>query len=155
MQISVKAAIVAGLVAGAVFLALEMMLVMAAGMSPWGPPRMMAAMVMGEGVLPPPATFDFGIMAVAMAVHFAMAVILGFLFAALVGGRGLSFAAALGVGAVFGLAVYVFNFYVMTGVFPWFAMARNWNSIIAHAVFGIILALVYRQMTHHSTARTV
>jgi hypothetical protein len=37
---------------------LQMGLVALAGDSPWGPPRMIAAIVMGEGVLPPPATFD-------------------------------------------------------------------------------------------------
>jgi hypothetical protein len=28
------------------------------GMSMWGPPRMIAAIVRGKGVLPPPETFD-------------------------------------------------------------------------------------------------
>ncbi len=43
-------------------------------------------------------------------------------------------------GVVFGLLVYVFHFYGMTALFPWFAMARNWISILAHAVFGLVLA---------------
>ena len=54
-----KAALWAGIVAGFVFMVLEMLLVqLVGGGSMWGPPRMMAAMVMGRGVLPPPATFD-------------------------------------------------------------------------------------------------
>lgn len=42
------AAVWSGVIAGAVFIALEMMLMsIFAGMSPWAPVRMMAAMVMG------------------------------------------------------------------------------------------------------------
>jgi hypothetical protein len=78
-----KATIWAGIIAGIVFIMLEMAMVMGLeGQSPWGPPRMMAAMVMGEGVLPPPATFHFGIIMVAMIVHMmlsiVLAIILGF-----------------------------------------------------------------------------
>jgi hypothetical protein len=32
-------------------------------------------------------------------------------------------------GAIFGLAVYLINFYGMTQFFPWFADARNWMSV--------------------------
>ena len=56
-----KAALWAGLMAGAVFVILEMLLVgTVGGDSPWAPPRMIAAIAMGPGVLPPPATFDMG-----------------------------------------------------------------------------------------------
>ena len=74
----VEAAIGAGISAGAVFMMLEMALVgTIGGGSPWGPPRMIAAMAMGEGVLPPPASFDFGIMMVAMMIHLVLSIILG------------------------------------------------------------------------------
>lgn len=43
-----KAAIPAGLIAGVVFMMMEMILVAAMGESPWGPPRIMAAIVMGR-----------------------------------------------------------------------------------------------------------
>lgn len=49
-----SAAVWAGVIAGAVFLVLEMVMVpMFLDGSPWGPPRMIAAMAMGEEVLPP------------------------------------------------------------------------------------------------------
>jgi uncharacterized membrane protein YagU involved in acid resistance len=140
--ISGKAAVWAGLVAGAVFLVLEMVMVpMFLGGSPWGPPRMIAAIAMGEGVLPPPATFDLTILLVAMLVHFALSLVLAFVFAFIAKGR--ASGAALLVGVVFGLVVYAVNFYGMTAVFPWFAMARNWVSILAHAVFGGVLGWTY------------
>lgn len=49
----------------------------------------------------------------------------------------------LAVGVVFGLIVYVVNFYGMTVFFPWFAEARNWLSMALHAVFGIVAAESY------------
>jgi hypothetical protein len=140
--VSYKAAIWAGLVAGAVFMVLEMIMVpMFGGGSPWGPPRMIAAIVMGPDVLPPPATFDLTILMVAMAVHFVLSIVLAVVLAWIVRGRPMG--TALIIGGVFGLAVYLFNFYGMTVVFPWFAMARNWISIFAHVVFGLAAAWSY------------
>lgn len=137
-----RAAILAGLISGAVFLMLEMLLVpLLLDGIPWGPPRMIAAIVMGPGVLPPPAAFSPGVIMVAMAVHFALLVAFAVILAALIARAG--FPAALAVGAVFGLALYVVNFYGMTAVFPWFAMARNWLSIVAHLVFGVVAAWAY------------
>lgn len=140
--VSYKAALWAGLVAGAVFMVLEMIMVpMFGGGSPWGPPRMIAAIAMGPDVLPPPATYDLTILMVAMAVHFVLSIVLAVVLAWIVRGRPMG--TALIIGGVFGLAVYLFNFYGMTVVFPWFAMARNWISIFAHVVFGLAAAWSY------------
>ena len=141
-QLRAKAALWAALIAGAAFMMLEMIMVpVFMGGSPWGPPRMIAAMGMGEGVLPPPATFDAVIMMVAMVIHFGLSVILAFVFAFIARGR--DFGMAIGLGIVFGLVVYLVSFYGMTAIFPWFAMARNWVSIFAHVVYGAVLAWVY------------
>jgi hypothetical protein len=133
-------AAVAGLLAGLIFVAMEMVLVATVGGSPWGPPRMMGAIVLGPHVLPPPATFDAGIFAVGMLVHFALSAVLGVIFAFAVGRLSLSTVALVGLGALFGLAVYLVNFYGFTAVFPWFEMARNWITIVSHLVFGAVLA---------------
>ena len=132
---------VAGLIAGLVFLVVELVLVPTVGGGElWGPPRMMAAIALGDGVLPPPATFDAGVVAVAMIVHFALSVVLGILFAMIAGRMTLSAPLMLIAGAVFGLVVYAVNFYGFTSAFPWFAMARNWITVLAHAIFGLTLA---------------
>ena len=136
----------AGIVAGLVFLMLEMALVaIVQGESPWGPPHMMAAMVLGKGVLPEPGTyapFSMMIMLVAMMVHMALSIVYG-----LAGGwllHRFEWGWALVIGAVFGLAIYLFNFYVVAPVaFPWFEMARNAISAFAHIVFGAVLGLSY------------
>ena len=141
-RINAKAALWAAIIAGAIFMMLEMTMVpIFMGGSPWGPPRMIAAIGMGKEVLPPPATFDAGIMMVAMLIHFGLSVILAFLFAFIARGR--TVAIATMIGAAFGLVVYLVNFYGMTAVFPWFAMARGWIGIFAHIVYGAVLGWVY------------
>lgn len=121
---------------------LEMILVpMFLGGSPWGPPRMIAAIAMGEGVLPPPATFDFGILMVAIILHLVLSVIYAIILALII--NGMSFWIGILVGAVFGYALYLINFYAFTGIFPWFAEARNWVSVFAHISFGIGAAWAY------------
>lgn len=143
-QVNTKAAIWSGVIAGAVFMMLEMGLVgTVGGESPWGPPRMIAAMAMGESVLPPPATFEGGIMMVAMMIHFAMSIVFGFVLGWVISHWRMSLAIAMVAGTVFGLLVYFLNFYLMTAIFPWFAMARGGISIFAHAMFGLVLGWAY------------
>ena len=123
-----SSAIWSGIIAGAVFMMLEMVMVpLFIGGSPWGPPRMIAAIGMGKGVLPPPDTFALVPMMVAMAIHFMLAIVLAVVLALFVNRVGLGMAAL--AGAVFGLVVYLINFYGFTALFPWFEMARNWVSI--------------------------
>ncbi len=141
---NLKAGALAGLIAGAVFMMMEMGLVAMAGDSPWGPPRMIAAIVMGEGVLPPPATFDLMILMAAMAVHFMLSIVIGVVFALVARRFGLVMAVV--AGAVVGLGLYVVNFYGFTAIFPWFAMARNMISIVSHIAFGVVLGLSYRML---------
>lgn len=51
---------------------------------------------------------------------------------------------ALLVGAAFGLAIYVFNYYVIAPVvFPWFVDARTPTSALIHLVFGAVIGAAY------------
>ncbi|MGH6609925.1 MAG: hypothetical protein ACRECQ_06695 [Burkholderiaceae bacterium] len=145
-----KSAVWSGLIAGLVFLVLELVLVpLLQGGSPWGPPRMIAAIGMGKEVLPPPATFDLGIVLVAMLIHFVLAIIYGLILALII--HRMTTGMAIVAGAVFGLALYVINFYGFTSVFPWFAMARGGLSIFVHLVFGIVAAWLYKAMVRRMT----
>ncbi len=152
-----KAAILAGLIAGAVFMMLEMVLVATVGGgSLWGPPRMIGAMVLGKEVLPPPPTFDLGVMMVAMMIHAVLSIILGVILGWVISHLRLRLGASLILGAVFGLLVYFVNFYLFTGMFPWFAGARNWISAISHVMFGLVLAWTYHALASkhwHARAR--
>jgi hypothetical protein len=149
-----KPAIWAGIIAGVAFLVLEMMLMMFKGMSPWGPPHMMAAMVLGEGVLPPPGTmapFDFGIVMVAMMVHLGLSLIYAIGFAFVL--ERMNTRNAVIAGAAFGFALYLLNFFVFTSLFPWFAMARGVDSAIAHIFYGVVLAYAYKALTRRAKVR--
>lgn len=140
-----SAAVWAGIISGAVFMMLEMIMVpVFLEGSPWGPPRMIAAIVMGQDVLPPPATFDFGILMVAMLVHFPLSVVYSLVLAWIV--YRWSTGPAVLVGGAYGLALYLVNFYLLTAVFPWFANARNWVSIFAHVMFGVVAAWAYKAL---------
>ncbi len=149
-----KAALWSGLISGLIFLVLEMVMVpLFLGGSPWAPPRMIGAIALGQGVLPnppPPPTFDAGVVAVAMAIHFMLSAVFGVLVAFAV--RRLSLGAALAVGAVVGVVLYLVNFYLFTGVFPWFAMARNWVSVFTHISFGVGAAWAYLGLTRRRLA---
>ncbi len=145
-----KAVIWAAIIAGVVFMMLEMALAATVGgASPWGPPRMIAAMAMGEGVLPPPATFETVPMLVAMLVHFTVSVVYAAILGWIISRRGLGLGMSVLVGTLFGLLLYLANFYVFTAVWPWFAMARGMIPIFAHAAYGFTLGWAYHALTSH------
>lgn len=141
-HISGKAVLVAGVAAGVVFLVLEMILApLFMGVSAWVPPRMIAAITMGRSALPPPDTFDSGAVSAALVIHFALSLAYALAFAFVAKGRSLVTDTLLG--AVFGLLLYVVNFYGFVLMFPWFAEARHWVTIVAHLAFGAVLGATY------------
>lgn len=56
--------------------------------------------------------------------------------------------------ALFGLALYLFNFHVMVLAFPWFAEPRGWAAVCAHLVFGGVAAAVYRRPYRKGVVRS-
>jgi hypothetical protein len=140
-----RAALIAGVVASIVFQVLEILLIPRfGGGSPWGPARMIAAMVMGRGVLPPPATFDARIVVVALAVDIVLAVIYAALLGAII--RRWTLGRSLAVAAVFGALLYGINFYGFTVIFPWFVMGRNGVTLFTHVVFSLTAALTFKRL---------
>lgn len=136
-----RAVVLSGLIAGLVFLIVEMALVPVIGGSVWAPPRMMAAIVMGPEVLSPLGTFDPGVFLVAMLVHLVLSVAYAGLLGLFVRLQSPSMAALIGAG--FGLLLYMINFFVFTGVFPWFAEARNWVTVLSHLLFGVAAGVAF------------
>ena|GEM_PF-1161873 len=140
------ALVASSIVAALVFAMLEMVLVAVVMGQPWyGPLHMIAAIVLGpNGLLPPPASFNIGIAGVAMVVHLVMAIVYGFVLSAILLALRRNFAWIAGL--AFGIALYYINSYGFTALFPWFAEGRGWIGFVSHAVFGLVLALVYRKM---------
>jgi hypothetical protein len=99
--------------------------------------RLTAAMVLGSSVLPPPSTAQWDILLVAALIHFALSFVYG-LIPTHFAGR-LRAGPALLAGALYGLGIYVVNMYGFTWLFPWFAAARGWVTLLTHLVFGVTL----------------
>lgn len=137
-------AVGAGIIAGLVFVMAQMLLVWAfLGQSPWGPPRMIAAMALGPEVLPPPAGFEAVPILVAMMIHLVFSILYGIVIGAIVQKMGMG--AAVLTGAVFGLvAMYLVNFYLVAPLlFPWFLQATNWITAFNHLLFGLVAGGAY------------
>ncbi|MFW5781129.1 MAG: hypothetical protein ACOCXD_01025 [Bacteroidota bacterium] len=140
-----KAAIWSGIIAALVMLLLEMIMnPLFLGNSMWGPSRMIGAILIGSEVLPPPATFDFGVLMAAAAVHFPLSIVFALIIGYLI--RKVSVGMAIGIGAGIGLVLYLINFYGFTALFPWFANARNWVQIVIHILFGVAVAWPFKAM---------
>lgn len=146
-----KAAAWAGGIAGAVFGMAEMLMAwMFMGQSPWGPPRMIAAMLMGKSVLPPPAAFEMGIMMMAMAIHFMLSIVLGMIFSWIV--HRLSGTSATAIGVVFGLTVYFVNSHLMLPFFTGSTQAHYGVNLANHLIYGVALGSAYAGMRQPKAA---
>lgn len=112
--------------------------------------RLTAAMLMGQEVLPPPATFEWKVMIIATVIHFTISIVYGLILACLISRLGMMF--SLLVGAIYGLILYVINMYGVTYVFPWFSAARDWITVVTHAVFGLSIAGTYKALIRNRSA---
>ncbi|MEN7529703.1 MULTISPECIES: hypothetical protein [unclassified Cupriavidus] len=140
-----SAAAVSGVVAGALLLLMELFWsTMMSDGHPWGMTRIIAAIVMGQDVLQT-SMFSIGTTAAALIIHFALGAVLGMILAMIIAPFQLdsSLGMSLLVGAVFGVVVYLFNFYVMTAAFPWFVQLRGWHTVASHIIFGMAIGFCY------------
>lgn len=140
-----KAATWAGIVAGAVFLLFNVFIsTRFLGGNGWMAFRYAASIVLGERVLPPPASFDLTAFVLGILVNFVISIAAALLIAAVLHRWGL----LVGIcgGAVFGLALYVINFYTLTLLFPWFFVLRSPTLLVAHVIFGALAGGVYEAL---------
>jgi hypothetical protein len=137
-----KAAVIAGLIAGAVFLLVLLVAYpLATGGTPWTVFRFIGAIVLGESVLPRATTFDAGVVITAVLLHFILSVIYTLVLAFIVHRWGILISVIGGV--LFGLALYLINFFTFTMLFPWFYPARAWPFSLVHILFGAVAGGVY------------
>jgi hypothetical protein len=134
-----------GLLAGTLFLAVEMFLLEAFGRgSIWDPVRLSASLAMGDQAVAKSVPFTADILVVGMLVHYVIsiwyAVVLGLLIRKLKPGT-----AAL-AGAMYGVVLYFLHFYGLTGLYPWVANERSWIVVIPHVVFGMSAAWIYSHL---------
>lgn len=142
------AAAVAGLAAGAILMVLELIWsILIVGNDPWMTTHMVAAIVTGPDALQV-TDFSLRLTAAALVTHYVLGIAFGLILAAIIAPFHLDSSAGMVLltGAVFGLALYLINFYGMSAFFPWFADMRGWATLIAHLVFGMAAAVIYRQL---------
>ncbi len=134
--------IIAGLLAGVVFIALTMWLTASMGNPALTPLRVIATIV--EGPPPPEATIWVGVV-----VHFVLSALFGLVFAAAVAmlrdrSAGRSWAAAvLWGGLIYGGLLYLVNFQLLARLVPQFAAFLGVNQpfeVTVHLLFGALLA---------------
>jgi len=99
---------------------------------------MIAATVDGPAVLRAANEPDLGVLATAFVVHFGLALGYAAAMAAIL--RDLPGWSAPWVGLAFGVAAYYANLHGFTLAFEWFEELRTFDTLVAHLVFGVLLA---------------
>jgi hypothetical protein len=139
---SAAAALQASLFAAtAMLFALQFIGIVAYDESPWKLLRMVAALARGPGALQPDDEFDFVTAATGLTLFYAIATLYGLALACILTDSPRRYASL--IGTAFGLALYFANFHGFTALFPWFAEYRTVDTVLAHALFGLLLARAY------------
>jgi hypothetical protein len=139
-----NAALWAGLISGLVFLLVDILLSAAILGSPWVYLRIIASLILGTAVLPPPATFDLSVFLVAVVIQVLLSLVYAGLLAVIIHRWGL-IVGILG-GALFGFAIYLINFYTLSFFFPWFYPYRSWIILWGHVLFGALAGGLYEAL---------
>jgi len=137
-----KAVMWAGLVAGTVFLLVNLFIVpRIMGGSFWISTRLVGSIVLGESVLAPPATFHGGALAAAIAVHYVLALAMAAIIAIVVHRGGL--VSGIIGGALLGLAFYFIDYYTLSYFFPQFWAMKHSSVLASHVLFGALAGGIY------------
>ena len=137
----------AGFGAGGIVMLIELAFAAAIGADPWRVPRLIAAMALGSPVLQP-GGYALDVVIAALAIHYVLGTFFGLLLAAIMAPFRLDSSVVMAVvsGAAFGVLMYLFNFYAITSVLPWFAEMRGWVTVLGHVEFGVMAGLIYRML---------
>lgn len=153
------AAVVAGLVAGAVAMVMDLLwTTLMQGGNPWHTSHQVAAMLMGADLLQGPTqVFNLTVVATALLIHYGLGIVFGCIVAFIV--TGFHYEGSLPMleiaGGLFGIVLYFVNFYGFVGIFPWVAEMRSGAYLVEHLVFGMTAATVYWKLARRSTGSVV
>jgi len=135
----------AGLGAGGAFILLQTFLgALFGGGDKTDAVRRIASIALGGAVMPAGEPFTVIVFLAAAAVHIPLSLIYARVLAAMI--DGMRPARAVASGALFGAALYVVNYYVFSGVFPWFVTARGPEALVSHLAFGALAAAIYTRL---------
>ncbi len=139
------AAIRAGFIAGSFFLLLNLLLNgLVYGTSSWQLLRQFASILLGEAILPPPATADGTALLVGLLLHFGFSLIYALIIAYVIHRGGL--VGGIVGGALLGIAFYAINLYTFTLIRPWLFSLNNWVFLLTHLIFGALAGGIYEAL---------
>ncbi|MCC6802384.1 MAG: hypothetical protein IT319_05840, partial [Anaerolineae bacterium] len=139
IHVAWRALPVAALIAGSLFLLVNILLMPSAlEIDPLLLLRYQASLVMGSGVL---LSSDASVIVVGIIVHYVLALVFTLIITIVIHRWGL----VVGIigGAILGLAIYGINLYTMTLFFPWFFAINNNILLASHVVFGAAAGGIY------------
>ncbi len=140
-----RAAVIAGLIAGALTLLLWMILVaLVTGGTIWAPFHHVGSILLGEEALNPSRSLDPQVVITGALTHLTLSVIYALILAFIIHRWGL----IVGIigGALFGLALYIINYYTFAAIFPWFFALRSWIALAGHILFGAAAGGIYEAL---------
>lgn len=141
------AALIAGFLAGALLMILELLWAVSGGNDPWLVAHKVAGITLGQNVATT-SEFSIRVIATALITHYLLGMLFGCILAAILSAFRLddSPGMAFGIGAAFGIVIYIFNFYVMAKAYPWFVEMRTLETFIGHVIFGMTAGFAYWKM---------
>lgn len=141
------AALIAGFLAGALLMILELLWAVSGGNDPWLVAHKVAGITLGQNVATT-SEFSIGVIATALITHYVLGMLFGCILAAILSAFRLddSPSMAFAIGAAFGIVIYIFNFYVMAKAYPWFVDMRTLETFIGHVIFGMTAGFAYWKM---------
>ncbi len=140
-----RTAIISGMVSGIVLLILVALIVPAIkGWNAWIIVRYISSIVLGQHILPPPASFNLTALIVAIITHSVISLASAILLAFIIHRWGL----LVGIigGAAFGFCLYGINFFSLSYFFPWFYLIKGWPMMLSHIIFGAVAGGVYEAL---------
>lgn len=142
LDVNGGATVIAGLGAGLIFLAIELITGFVWGFdTPFGPADVLLIALTEQTVA---GGFDFGLLFLATLFHLFTSIILAFILAFII--YRWSKGVAVLVGAVYGLVVYFVAFYLFSIVIGDIATARGVVMLANHILFGALIGWIYKAL---------
>jgi hypothetical protein len=136
-----RAALIAGLVAGAVFFAQLLWIAETTAGSYWLALRLLASALLGTDALTPASGDGARVVMAALAAHIPLSLGFACLIAFVLHRWGMI--VGIAGGALFGLALYGVNFFALAPLAPQFALMKGSSLAFAHLIFGAFAGGVY------------
>jgi hypothetical protein len=137
-----KAVLMATLVAGTVALLWNFFVVPALlRTTPWVAVRLAGSILLGKGVLAPPATAHIGALVAAIATHYVLALVMTAIIAYVVHRGGLL--GGILIGGLLGLSFFCIDYYSLTYFMPQFFAIQHWSVVLGHVLFGAVAGGTY------------